>query len=36
MVLLFDPQSADECWTDFVARVKSLESRWTVEIEDEV
>lgn len=34
VVLLYDPQSADECWIDFVARLDRLESRWTVETDD--
>lgn len=33
--LLFDPQSADDSWAEFVARVENLEKRWTVEIESE-
>lgn len=35
VILLFDPQSADESWTDFVARLEDLEKRWTVETESE-
>ncbi|CAD6571117.1 MAG: hypothetical protein ASARMPREDX12_004134 [Alectoria sarmentosa] len=35
VTLLFDPQSADESWTDFVARLEGLEKRWTVETESE-
>ena len=35
VVLLFDPQGADESWTEFVARLESLEKRWTVETDSE-
>ena len=35
VVFLFDPQSADESWTEFVARLESLEKRWTVETDNE-
>jgi len=35
VVLLFDPQSADESWTEFMARVEKLEKRWTVETDSE-
>lgn len=35
VVLLFDPQSADESWAEFVARVEALERRWTVETDSE-
>lgn len=35
MVLLFDPQSADEDWTVFVARLEDLEKGWTMESDSE-
>lgn len=35
VLLMFDPQSADESWTEFVARLKYLERRWTVETDGE-
>lgn len=35
VLLLFDPQSADETWIEFVARLEKLERRWTVETASE-
>ena len=35
MVLLFDPQTADETWTQFKARLEDLEKRWTEETDSE-
>lgn len=35
MVLLFDPQTADESWTHFKTRVENLENTWTEETDSE-
>ncbi|MCJ1457495.1 hypothetical protein MMC28_007863 [Mycoblastus sanguinarius] len=35
VVLLFDPQSANENWTAFMARMANLEKRWTEETDSE-
>ena len=35
VVLLFDAQSADESWAEFVSRLEKLEERWTEESESE-
>ena len=35
VLLMFESQSADESWTEFVLRLENLEKRWTMETDSE-